>query len=1113
MLNIAPTGAVMQLQLANAPRFLNANGSAIALAARDAALLAWLALEGPTLRARMAVLLWPDSDADVARNALRQRLFQLRKSLGVDAIVGSATLTLAEGLTHDLEDADSVLGDAAPAAGGEFAAWLEQQRQRRRGRTRQSLAELAQMAEDVRDWGDALAHAQDLLALEPTSEAAHRRVMRLHYLAGDRASALLAFDRCEQMLKDEIGARPSAETLALLASIEAQRVDRALPLRVLPVNLLRPPQLIGRDRERDALAAAWTHGQAFLALGDAGIGKTRLLASLAAQWPGALLLQARPGDLGVPLVLVARLVDALCDRQPAWAGRACVQTLRDVLARSPQFTPQTAPQIAPQIVKPGAVRPVPRACAPPLSELLALGLAATPTLALLFDDLQFADEASLAVLDETLRTSALAGLRWGWASRPHGELAAARIESLRARSDLHCVNLLPLDGPAIAQFVDSLQLGGTNAAGLAAALQQSVGGNPMYLLESLRRIVDQGRPLQACKLSTPRRVQDLVEARLADLPAGQRLLMRVAAIAGADFDVGLAEAVSGRGVLELADDWRSLERQALFDERGIGHDLYAEATLAELPAAIARALHGRVAAWLETRTHDSARLAAHWMAGRDELRASPHLLAAARKAWRAACPEETLSFYRQAAEIAVRSGAPDTAFDHWFDAAEALSEIGSPALLSACALALQGLARSPQQGLRSQLVGAVLQVVGGQPEAGLRAARNLLSEAIAIGDVRVEVECRFAIANRAAADGAFDEAVQQLAAGERLLREAGDTRRAAALSSSMVMVLALRGQPRRAIAEQERLLPILAREGDLATWTVACASKALQHVYSGDAVRAVLEAERAAQSAQQASIAPQDSAIILRYVVDTLRWAGRFDLALSSWQTLASRLAGQGSFPGCADVAGLLYLQLGRVDLAQPHLDAYLALPRTRRREQLRSSWVRACRACWSATPPAHIDWPDDALQCEDLALASGWGLLSGLVSTSPWPLGEIAALADRCDAAGVALFGVALRALQARRAMEAGSREAGAALARGAERASAGLDLHGGTPWAALYLAQALQLAAAGDVARRVAQHGAAWVQRTARDAMPPEFRASFLHRNPVNRELLALAARITAS
>ena len=38
-----------------------------------------------------------------------QRLFQLRKHLGVELVVGSATLALAEGVTHDLDDADTVL--------------------------------------------------------------------------------------------------------------------------------------------------------------------------------------------------------------------------------------------------------------------------------------------------------------------------------------------------------------------------------------------------------------------------------------------------------------------------------------------------------------------------------------------------------------------------------------------------------------------------------------------------------------------------------------------------------------------------------------------------------------------------------------------------------------------------------------------------------------------------------------------------------------------------------------------------------------------------------------------------------------------------------------------
>jgi hypothetical protein len=51
--------------------------------------------------------------------------------------------------------------------------------------------------------------------------------MRLHYLRGDRAIALPAFDRCEQVLKDEVDAKPLAETLDLLAQTERSQLPSA----------------------------------------------------------------------------------------------------------------------------------------------------------------------------------------------------------------------------------------------------------------------------------------------------------------------------------------------------------------------------------------------------------------------------------------------------------------------------------------------------------------------------------------------------------------------------------------------------------------------------------------------------------------------------------------------------------------------------------------------------------------------------------------------------------------------------------------------------------------------------------------------------------------------
>ena len=611
----------MQLHLAASPRFLGADGSSVELAARDAALLAWLALEGPTPRSRLAALLWPDSDADAARNALRQRLFTLRKSLGFEAVVGSATLALAEGIAHDLEDADSVLGEAAPVAGGEFAAWLEQQRSRRRDRTRQSLAELAQMAEDARDWADALSHAQELLALEPLSEAAHRRVMRLHYLGGDRAAALLAFDRCEQMLKDEIGARPSSETLALLASIDSSGpAALAVAGAAVPASVLRPPRLIGRERELAQLTQGFAGAQVVAVIGDAGLGKSRLLQEFAQARAGLVHVSARPGDAGVPFASLARLlraVTALAPTQPALEDG----TRREIARVLPEFD-----SAVPRAGGEGQRLVLQRA-------VQALLMSQAELAGLLVDDLHFADPASLDMLlalidatgsDEGQRGAGLAAalpLRWALAYRPAeaGSPLQALHDALVEHARLQPLALAPLDEAALAALVDSLGLPGVEGRTLAPGLLQRTGGNPLFVLETLKqawvdRTLDRLADVQ--HLPRPLSVGRLIERRLGQLSPAALALARLASIAGVDFEIELAEQVLGASAMQFADALNELEAAHVLRGDAFAHDLVFETVQASVPATIAARTHGQVAAWLEARAGEPARIAEHWIAAR-----------------------------------------------------------------------------------------------------------------------------------------------------------------------------------------------------------------------------------------------------------------------------------------------------------------------------------------------------------------------------------------------------------------------------------------------------------------------------------------------------------------
>ena len=175
----------------------------VALLPRDASMLAWRVVEGPTTRARIAVMLWPAGAERQARTALRQRLWQLQKSLGLALVGQGPVLALDVGVSHDLAQPGELLGTVRLAGAHEFDGWLHGRCDQRRACCRERVQALARELEDAGDPGAALLHALQLRDLEPLSEVAHQWVMRLLYLAGDRAAALAAFDYCEQLLKNE----------------------------------------------------------------------------------------------------------------------------------------------------------------------------------------------------------------------------------------------------------------------------------------------------------------------------------------------------------------------------------------------------------------------------------------------------------------------------------------------------------------------------------------------------------------------------------------------------------------------------------------------------------------------------------------------------------------------------------------------------------------------------------------------------------------------------------------------------------------------------------------------------------------------------------------------
>ena len=1102
----------MHLELAELALATHADGSSSALAPRDAALLAWLALEGSTSRSQLAELLWPGSDPVAARNTLRQRLFHLKRQCG-DVVTGNGTvnntgstaLRLADGVQHDLADAESVLGDLQFPDAPALDAWLRSQRERRVNTTRRALERQARALEDAGELAAALLVAQALLRLDRLSEAAHRHVMRLHYLRGDRAGALLAFDDCERALKDEVGTRPCADTMALLQTIEQALPHAWVPGQALPASALRPPQLIGRSAELLALSNAWAAHHLFVVTGQAGAGKSRLLDALAESRPGVLVLQARPGDDKVPLATLARLVHRLGERWPVLgAVPACARFLAQVSGPREGQAPTV------------------QAVTPMLVELLraagAQGLAG-----LVLDDLQFADAASADTWQELLagsmaapRVGARAGLCFGFASRIDGDAAAVRAQAFSGRSDAVSLALQPLPAAAVQAFVESLALPAVDAPAVASALVRRIGGNPLHLLETIRHALEKHGHLRADKLAAPARVAELLEQRLVALPADGLLLVRIAAVAGTDFAPELAAAVSRRDVLELADAWHALERQGLLDARGFMHDLIGEAAHRLLPQPIARVLHARVAAHLGPRGASPARLAHHLLCAGDDAAAVPHLAAAARQASQLGRSRETLDSYLRAAAIELARGRSDAAFDLLFDAAEAMEQLGPRAEFDAAIERLAPLAHTPSQGTRLAYLRAMSRHYHADHEGCRGRIDAVLALAIAHADPVIEAECRYTLGYYAAHDGRLHEAVEFLTAAASLHRSVGREPRALVVEGSAHTALLWTGQARLALERQRNAMQRVRDADSSQLLSTLLARQAHSELHLGDVAAAKLSAGQALDALRTTDLIGAELARTAWNIADVQRRCGEWGQALAVVNETQQRLVARNDpEQWLAAALASIYLDLGRPELAHRHIDAFAAAAQHSVRQRLRALVLR-----WryGLAIGAGIDTAfgvQNTLHSENLLQACKLFLVAGRAAEPELTSAQCAALIARCEPQGLREELIPLHALCARLAAREGDLAAAHASVELALQAmqqgmqsDSDSDCVAASPLAGLWLAQALR--SLGDTAAAALQAGraAAWLTERARHAVPPEFRDSFLHRNPVHAALLRWAA-----
>ena len=731
-------------------------GRAVLSQPKRFALLAYLAAASPLgfhRRDTLLGLFWPELDLAQGRHALRQALHFLRQRLGAvvirrgDEDVGldpsllwcdaAAFEQAFDGGSHevalDLYRGDFLPGFFVSGVAAEFEAWLESRRARLRATAALAAWAVAERSEREGQTAEGAAWARRAVSLAPDDESGVRRLMGLLDRIGDRSGALRAYEQFAEGLRTEFSADPAPETRELHEAVRQGLTTT--PARGIPVSALVPgapavepspdpsstdpdfDQLVGRDHVLQLLRTELRRslaggGEPVLVLGEAGIGKTQLARHFAAavRAEGARCLVAHffdyQGSRLAPYETLLDLLGSALETEGTAAADASLPLAERIRARLGIALP-------PELGHAAGNGPV-RAPADPGQVSAALGrcfrkLSRERPLVLLLDDLQWADDASRQVVGYLMRTAVddpllIVGLARVEEAEEQSHPLSIWLRQQAAARGFTSVRLRALSDTEVGTQVARVfgASGGiTLPPDVTVTLHQLTGGNPYFLVETIRFLLERGLLARsedktgwkwhdpegllaggivesgstrstAERLVLPASLAAAAGARLDRLSPEVRALVETAAVLGEEFRLRTLAAVEGRDEAAIEPLLAAATREGVISESGLSpgedarfaHTLLRRACYAEVPARRRRKLHERVAETLQATYRDgldrvAPAVAAHLAAAGQQGAALRWYLRAGRAAsargqWKEA--SEALERARAVADEAARAG-------------------------------------------------------------------------------------------------------------------------------------------------------------------------------------------------------------------------------------------------------------------------------------------------------------------------------------------------------------------------------------------------------------------------------------------------------------------------
>ena len=513
----------------------------------------------------------------------------------------------------------------------------------------------------------------------------------------------------------------------------------------LPGRLAVRPAVgvVGREREIAAIADATKRvaegegREILLVSGEAGLGKTTLVAEAArsAFDAGACVLFGHcEEDLATPYQLFAEALGHYVTHAPEQQLLAHVEAHGSELSRLVPALNGRIPDLPPSKATDSDTERF-------LLFAAVVGLLTTVAedqpVILVLDDLQWADKGSLLLLrhlasaDPTMRVMIVGTYRDSELSNADSLVDA--LAALRRLEGISRIDPVGLDDTGVVALMEA---GAGHplddaAVGLAHAIHRETDGNPFFVSEVLRNLVETGAIGQDAEghwvaedsldtAALPDSVREVIGARVLRLGKDAGRVLSIASVIGRDFDLDLLARATKTDEEDLLDILEAAAAVALVREvadsgrYAFAHALVQHTLYGDLGHNRRARAHRQVAEALEDLCGDRpgsrvGALARHWIAGEptDLARAISYSHQAGDAALAALAPADALHYYAQALDLdaQVRDSDPVVGIDLSIGLGTAQRQIGDPAYRETL---LSAAHRAADLGNTDRLVAAAL---------------------------------------------------------------------------------------------------------------------------------------------------------------------------------------------------------------------------------------------------------------------------------------------------------------------------------------------------------------------------------------------------------------------